>query len=176
MYDEGRECVSTYFAKSVLPDTFDTFEAAVNRQHSSGCERGSTSKVRKEVNSSGWERGSTGYDRKVWESLTHFYEVDAWLPRNYVMVNKDVWKGTSKANQNVINGCAELAQYAGTWRAVEYTQFTLNGLKAGGMKVGPASDKLVGELRAIGEKMTAEWLKKAGAEGKAIVDAYKAMK
>ena len=28
--------------------------------------------------------GATGYDRKVWESLTHFYEVDAWLPRNYI--------------------------------------------------------------------------------------------
>ena len=31
--------------------------------------------------------GATGYDRKVWESLNYFYEVDAWLPRNYVMVN-----------------------------------------------------------------------------------------
>ena len=26
--------------------------------------------------------GSTGYDRKVWESLTHFYAVDAWLPES----------------------------------------------------------------------------------------------
>jgi len=120
--------------------------------------------------------GSTGYDRKVWESLTHFYEVDAWLPRNYVMVNKDVWKGTNKANQNVIRGCAELAEYTGLYRSIEYTQFTMNGLKAGGMTVGPAGEKLVGELKAIGETMTAEWLKKAGAEGKAIVDAYKAMK
>jgi len=83
--------------------------------------------------------GSTGYDRKVWESLTHFYEVDAWLPRNYIMVNKDIWEGTDKAHQSVIKGCAELAEYAGTWRAVEYTQFTLNGLKAGGMTVGPAT-------------------------------------
>ena len=32
--------------------------------------------------------GSTGYDRKVWEHLTHYYKVNAWLPRNYVMVNK----------------------------------------------------------------------------------------
>ena len=31
--------------------------------------------------------GATGYDRKVWESLNYFYEVDAWLPRNYVFVN-----------------------------------------------------------------------------------------
>jgi len=120
--------------------------------------------------------GSTGYDRKVWESLTHFYEVDAWLPRNYVFVNKDVWGGVSKANKQVINGCASLAEYAGQYRAIHYTQFTLNGLKAGGMKVGPAGDKLKGDLKKIGETMAADWLKKAGAEGKAIVDAYKAMK
>ena len=120
--------------------------------------------------------GSTGYDRKVWESLTHFYEVDAWLPRNYIMVNKDVWGGVSDANKNVIKACAELAEYAGAWRAVEYTQFTLNGLKAGGMTVGPAGDSLVGELKTIGETMTAEWLEAAGADGKAIVDAYQAMK
>jgi len=120
--------------------------------------------------------GSTGYDRKVWESLTHFYEVDAWLPRNYVMVNKDVWGSTSKANQNVINGCASLAEYTGLYRSIEYTQFTLNGLKAGGMKVGPAGDGLVSELKEIGKTMTSEWLAKSGAEGKAIVDAFNAMK
>ena len=119
--------------------------------------------------------GATGYDRKVWESLTHFYEVDAWLPRNYIIVNKDAWDGASDANKNVLRGCAELAEYAGTARAVEYTQFTLNGLRAGGMTVGPPSDQLKGELRAIGETMTNEWLKDAGDEGKAIVDAFKAM-
>jgi len=116
--------------------------------------------------------GSTGYDRKVWESLTHFYEVDAWLPRNYVMINKDVWSKTSEAHQNVINGCAKLAEYAGNWRAKEYTGFTLNGLRDGGMTVGPASDKLVGELKAIGETMTTEWLEAAGDQGKAIVDGF----
>ncbi len=120
--------------------------------------------------------GSTGYDRKVWESLTHFYEVDAWLPRNYVMVNKDTWSGTSDANKNVIQGCAALAEYAGNYRSIEYTQFTLNGLKAGGMTVGPAGDKLVSDLKDIGVTMTSEWLEKTGAEGQAIVDAFQAMK
>ncbi|PHQ70475.1 MAG: C4-dicarboxylate ABC transporter substrate-binding protein [Sneathiella sp.] len=120
--------------------------------------------------------GSTGYDRKVWESLTHFYEVDAWLPRNYIMVNKDVWNDTSDANKNVIRGCAELAEYAGTWRAVEYTTFTLNGLKAGGMTVGPAGEALTGELKDIGATMTTEWLAAAGPDGAAIIEAYKKMK
>ena len=119
--------------------------------------------------------GATGYDRKVWESLTHFYEVDAWLPRNYVIVNKDVWNGTSDATKAVINGCASLAEYAGNWRSKQYTDFTMNGLRAGGMTVAPAGEKLVGELKEIGATMTSEWLEKAGDEGKAIVDAFKAM-
>ena len=119
--------------------------------------------------------GSTGYDRKVWESLTHFYEVDAWLPRNYIMVNSDVWAATSDANKNVINACANFAEYAGTWRSKEYTGFTLQGLRDGGMTVGPAGDALVGELKEIGATMTAEWLEAAGAEGASIVDAFKAM-
>jgi TRAP-type C4-dicarboxylate transport system substrate-binding protein len=118
--------------------------------------------------------GATGYDRKVWESLTHFYEVDAWLPRNYVMVNADVWADTSEANQNVILGCAGLAEYAGTWRAIEYTQFTLNGLREGGMTVQPAGEQLTADLQEIGEVMTAEWLESAGEEGQAIVDGFKA--
>ena len=120
--------------------------------------------------------GSTGYDRKVWESLTHFYEVDAWLPRNYIMVNKDIWEGTDKAHQSVIKGCAELAEYAGTWRAVEYTQFTLNGLKAGGMTVGPAGDTLKADLKKVGETMAKEWLEKSGAQGKTTVDSFNSMK
>ncbi|HSM39870.1 MAG TPA: TRAP transporter substrate-binding protein, partial [Afifellaceae bacterium] len=119
--------------------------------------------------------GATGYDRKVWESLTHFYEVDAWLPRNYIIVNKDAWEATSDANRTVMLDCAKKAEDAGTARAVEYTQFTLDGLRAGGMTVGPASDTLKGELREIGETMTNEWLQDAGDEGKAIVDAFKAM-
>lgn len=118
--------------------------------------------------------GATGYDRKVWESLSHFYEVDAWLPRNYIMVNSDVWSGTSEANQNVIRACATLAEYAGTWRAKEYTGFTLAGLKGGGMTVGRAGDALVSDLKTVGDTMTTEWLKAAGDTGKAIVDAYKA--
>ena len=120
--------------------------------------------------------GATGYDRKVWESLNYFYEVDAWLPRNYVMVNTDSWNGLSDANKNVFLACAKLAEYAGTWRAKEYTGFTLQGLRDGGMTVAPANDTMKGELQEIGKTMTSEWLEAAGADGAAIVDSFMAMK
>ncbi|WP_298959956.1 TRAP transporter substrate-binding protein [uncultured Roseibium sp.] len=119
--------------------------------------------------------GSTGYDRKVWESLDYFYEVDAWLPRNYVMVNSGVWDGVSDQNKNVIRACAQMAEYAGNWRSKEYTGFTLQGLRDGGMTVGPASDQMVGELKDIGVTMTNEWLEAAGDDGAAIVESFKSM-
>ncbi|NVO56313.1 TRAP transporter substrate-binding protein [Rhodobacteraceae bacterium B1Z28] len=118
--------------------------------------------------------GSTGYDRKVWESLSHYYGVDAWMPRNYVLVNMDAWNGLDESTQNVINGCASLAEYAGDWRSLQYTEFTVNELANNGMTTGPASEALAAELRAIGETMTGEWLESAGDQGKQIVDAFKA--
>ena len=117
--------------------------------------------------------GATGYDRKVWEHLTHYYEVDAWMPRNHVFVNKDVWNGVSDDNKAGIRACAELAEYAGHWRAVQYTDFTLNGLRAGGMTVGPAGDGLADELSEVGKTMAAEWEKAAGEEGAAIVARFR---
>ena len=117
--------------------------------------------------------GATGYDMKVWENLTHFYQVDAWMPRNHVFVNKDVWEGVSEANRNAIRGCAQLAAFAGHGRAMHYTDFTLKGLAEGGMTVGPAGEQLDQQLNEIGQTMVDEWSASAGEEGKAIIDAYK---
>jgi TRAP-type C4-dicarboxylate transport system substrate-binding protein len=116
--------------------------------------------------------GATGYDRKVWESLTHFYEVDAWLPYNHVMVNSDVWADVSDENKAAVTACADTAAADGLAASVAYTQFTLDGLKEGGMTVGRAGDALVDELKVIGATMTSEWLEASGSDGAAIVDAF----
>lgn len=89
-------------------------------------------------------------------------------------MNSEVWRGTSEANRNVIKCCARLAGYAGNWRAKEYTGFTLQGLRDGGMNVGPASEEMTVELKEIGVTMTNEWLEAVGEEGKPIVDAVRA--
>ena len=119
--------------------------------------------------------GSTGYDRKVWEHLSYFYEVNAWLPRNYVFVNKDAWEKLDQSTRNIVKGIAMLAEKAGTTKSQQLSDWYLSQLAANGMKVQPAGPQLRADLEKIGAVMTSEWLKKAGAEGKAIVDAYKAM-
>ena len=119
--------------------------------------------------------GATGYDQKVWESLTHFYEVDAWLPRNYIMINNDVWNDVSEENKAIITTCSSEAETRGLQASKDYTQFTYDGLREGGMTVEPASEELMSGLRDIGGTMTSEWLENAGEDGQAIVDSYKSM-
>ena len=120
--------------------------------------------------------GSTGYDRKVWEHLTHFYEVNAWLPRNYVFVNKKAWNKLSKENQNIIRGVAMMTEAAGTARSEQLSGWYINQLAANGMKVQVAEGQLRDDLESIGKTMSDEWIKGAGSKGKKIVDAYLADK
>jgi TRAP-type C4-dicarboxylate transport system substrate-binding protein len=119
--------------------------------------------------------GATGVDSKVWESLDHFYDVRAWLPRNIVFANKDAWNGLDDATKKVVTDCGDKAAADGLAKSQELTGGYLKTLAEHGMKVAPPSDKLEKELKGFGDTMTEEWLKKAGADGKAIIDAYKAM-
>jgi TRAP-type C4-dicarboxylate transport system substrate-binding protein len=119
--------------------------------------------------------GATGYDEKVWEHLSNFYEVDAWLPRNTVFVNKDAWEGLSEEQRQAMRDCAATAAEEGHNKAVELTQFYLDGLKEGGMTVQPPGDQLKADLAGFGETMTSEWLEQTGEQGQAIVDSFKSM-
>ena len=118
--------------------------------------------------------GATGYDRKVFDAgVTHYYEVDAWLPRNTVFVNKASWDGLPDDQKTALGECAGEAEARGLQKSKDYTQFTYDGLREGGMKVEPAGDELKGQLQEIGKTMTDEFLESAGDEGKAIVDQFR---
>ena len=116
--------------------------------------------------------GATGYDRKVWEHLTHFYDVQAWLPRNTVFVNKEAHAALGDGAKKAIADCGATAAADGLAKAKELTDFYINGLAEGGMETLPPGDTLKGELTVFGETMAAEWLEAAGENGKAIMDAY----
>jgi TRAP-type C4-dicarboxylate transport system substrate-binding protein len=46
-------------------------------------------------------------------------------------------------------------------------------LKKNGMQILPPSPQLSADMKKVGDTMLKEWLEKAGAEGQAIVDAYR---
>jgi TRAP-type C4-dicarboxylate transport system substrate-binding protein len=119
--------------------------------------------------------GGTGYDSKVWESLTHFYDTQAWIPKDATFVNKAAFNALDKATQDAILKAAAAAEERGWKMWQEKAGWYIEQLKAKGMKVQAPSPALASGFKKAGEQLTADWLKKAGAEGQAIVDAYKKM-
>ena len=119
--------------------------------------------------------GSTGYDRKIWEHVKYWYDVQAWLPKNMVVVNKAAWEGLDESLQKVVLEAAAAAETRGWDKARELSDWYKEQLAAEGMVIEAPSDKLKADFEKIGQTMTNEWLEKAGADGKAVIDAYKAM-
>lgn len=118
--------------------------------------------------------GSTGYDRKVWEHLSHYYKVNAWLPRNYVMVNKQAWDALDADTRAAVQKAADETGAACLAKSEELADWYFEQLESNGMTVVDAGPEFLAELQAIGATMQDDWLAASGAEGQAIIDAYKA--
>jgi TRAP-type C4-dicarboxylate transport system substrate-binding protein len=119
--------------------------------------------------------GATGVDSKVWEQLTHFYDTQAWLPKDLVLVNKAAFDKLDEATRRIVLEEAAKAEVTGWAESERLAKGFLETLAKNGMKVAPPSAKLAAEYKELGQKLTLEWLEKAGAEGKALVEAYRKM-
>jgi TRAP-type C4-dicarboxylate transport system substrate-binding protein len=117
--------------------------------------------------------GSTGYDSKVWETLTHWYDTQAWIPKNITFVNKAAFDGLPKDQQEALLKTARAAEERGWKIAEEKATWYITELKAKGMKVLAPSPAFADGLKKYGEDLTSGWQKKAGADGQAIIDAFR---
>jgi TRAP-type C4-dicarboxylate transport system substrate-binding protein len=120
--------------------------------------------------------GSTGYDTKTFEHLKFFADTQAWLPKNAVIVNKKAFDALDKATQDGLLKAAAEAEKRGWVDSERKTGEYLDLLRKNGMTVYPPSAQLKADMQKVGETMLKEWLDKAGPDGKAVVDAYRAAK
>jgi TRAP-type C4-dicarboxylate transport system substrate-binding protein len=117
--------------------------------------------------------GSTGYDSKVWETLTHWYDTQAWIPKNITFVNKALFDALPKESQTALLKAAKDGEDRGWKIAEEKAEWYKKELTAKGMKILPPSPEFAAGLKKYGEDLTANWLKKAGVEGQTVVNTYK---
>jgi TRAP-type C4-dicarboxylate transport system substrate-binding protein len=116
---------------------------------------------------------ATGYDTKAWETMTYFYDTQAWLPKNVTLVNKAAFERLDQPTQDALLKVAAAAEARGWWRSQDKHKWYGEQLAAHGLKVLSPSEALKTGLQQIGERLTGEWLTKAGADGQAVIDAYK---
>ena len=117
--------------------------------------------------------GSTGYDSKIYESVKYWYDTQAWLPKNAVIVNKKAFDALDKPTQDALMKAAADAEARGLAASKKANSETLEKLKANGMQILPPSAALKADMKKVGDVMLKEWLDKAGPEGQQLVDAFR---
>jgi len=116
--------------------------------------------------------GSTGYDTKTYESIKFFYDTQAWLPKNAIIVNRKAFDALDAATQAALTKAAADAEVRGWKVSEEKNDWYKKALTEKGMKIMTPSPKLMGDLKQVGAIMLADWQKRAGPDGEAVVAAY----
>jgi len=119
--------------------------------------------------------GSTGWDTKTYEHIKNWYDTQAWLPKNAVIVNRAAFNALDKPTQDALLKAAAEAERRGWDMSRKTNTEVLEKLKANGMTIHTPSPQLKADMKKVGDTMLKEWLEKAGPEGQQLVDAYRKM-
>ena len=117
--------------------------------------------------------GSTGYDSKTYESIKYWYDTQAWLPKNAIIVNAAAFNALDAATQAAVLKAAADAEARGWKLSQEKNDWYKKALAEKGMKIMPPSPKLMADMKQVGGIMLGDWEKKAGADGAALLAGYR---
>lgn len=117
--------------------------------------------------------GATGMDSKLYEHLKYYYDLQAWLPKNMVIVNRKAFEALDKPTQTAVMNAAAAAEARGLAASKRVDTESKAKLKANGMQVLEPSAQLKADMKKVGETMLTEWLEKSGADGQSLLASFK---
>ncbi|WP_428515275.1 TRAP transporter substrate-binding protein [Roseovarius sp.] len=115
---------------------------------------------------------STGVNSKAWDFLTHYTDIQAWIPKNIVVVNKRAFRRLDEDTQTAVLEAAEAAEARGWEMSKSEAEEMTQVLKDNGITVVEPSDELTTGLQEIGAQMLEAWKQEAGETGQQLLDAY----
>jgi len=119
---------------------------------------------------------ATGTTTKAWEFVKNYTKTNAWNPKNVVVVNERAFSRLPKEEQNALTKAAAAAEPRGWEMSKAREKEGDEALLKNGVSVSEPTPELKSALDKIGEQMGAEWEKSAGADGQAILKAYRSKK
>jgi len=116
---------------------------------------------------------ATGTSTKAWEFVKNYYNTNAMHPKNAVVANNRAFQGLSATQKKAIMDAAAAAEKRG-WDLSKQREQSANKMLAdNGMTVHTPDAALMAALGKVGDTIAAEWLKASGADGEAILKAYR---
>jgi TRAP-type C4-dicarboxylate transport system substrate-binding protein len=116
---------------------------------------------------------ATGTSTKAWEFVSNYYKTSAFHPKNAVVVNTRAFKRLPKDQQSAVMSAAQLAEPRGWAMSKQREKDGDATLAKNGMTLHEPDAAMKAAFAKVGAQMAKEWEAKAGADGQAILKAYK---
>lgn len=115
---------------------------------------------------------STGVNSTAWDFVTHYTPINAWVPKNIVVINKRMFDGLDAGTQAAVLAAAETAETRGWEMSAAEAESMTAALAENGITVYEPSAKLIEGLQEIGTTMLGTWDAAASGSARAVLGAY----
>jgi TRAP-type C4-dicarboxylate transport system substrate-binding protein len=114
----------------------------------------------------------TGVENKVWSHVKHYYEINAWFPKNLVFANAQALAALDPSSREALLAASAAAEARGWAASQAAAASSVDELRRNGMKVDRVAPELGRELKRMGERFSLEWLRQVGPDANAIFVPY----
>ncbi len=114
----------------------------------------------------------TGVENQVWGRIHFYYSVNAWFPKNIVLVNQKAYDALPVAVRQQVAQAAVEAERRGWTMSESTAQESVAELQRKGIKVDRPTAELDTELKRLGERFSREWVHSVGNEANSIFIPY----
>jgi TRAP-type transport system periplasmic protein len=104
----------------------------------------------------------TGVEGKAWEHLKYVYPINAWIPRNVVLVHQKALGALDEPTRQALVKAAAAAEERGWALSQQHHTRALDELRKQGMKVEATPLHFERDMARAGERFTREWIRQAG--------------
>lgn len=115
---------------------------------------------------------STGVNSTAWDFVTHYTPINAWVPKNIVVINQRMFDGLDADTQAAVLAAAEAAETRGWEMSAAEAESMTAALAENGITVYEPSATLIEGLQGIGETMLGTWDAAASESARAVLNAY----
>lgn len=115
---------------------------------------------------------STGVNSTAWDFVTHYTPINAWVPKNIVVVNQRMFDGLDADTQAAVLAAAAAAETRGWEMSAAEAESMTAALAENGITVYEPSAELIEGLQGIGETMLGTWDAAASDSARAVLNAY----
>jgi TRAP-type C4-dicarboxylate transport system substrate-binding protein len=115
---------------------------------------------------------TTGVDTQAWDFAKYFYNIQAMVPKNLILMNTSMFESLSAETQAAVLEAAGIAETRGWEMGMAAQETALATLAENGMIIGDTPDVLKERLNAAAETILADWQARGGDAVTAIIDAY----